>query len=354
MKVIHVGILLLVFYFTNCDSQNDCSQFESFFQYLCENLYINSTHRCQYSNNKCELTFEGCASYKGDNDKICESIEASSLYYKCKIQSSQCTQVPKECSDYKEGITSCTRLNAGGDSKYCVLNQGKCESHFKTCNLLGTNKDTCEGNIPLVPSNECKWSGSACEEKVKECSKTKFTDDASCSVLVTTDSDKKRCIYSVDGCKEEYLTCELYNDNTEKNARDKTTCHELRTSNDLLPSTFVQRCVFDDTEKTCSTGTSCSQFNYEIGCKTFTPSDRNKRCYFKDGNCKEIYKTCELYNNQAETKEKSTCEEIEPYYSEFSAEIDYHSKCVFENSQCLRKKKPCSEITDKNICETQI
>ena len=43
-----------------------------------------------------------------------------------------------------------------------------------------------------------------------------------------------------------------------------------------------------------------------------------------------------------------------PNYEGDDYNIDKYSKCVYEDSQCLRKKKPCSEITEESVCNKQI
>lgn len=45
---------------------------------------------------------------------------------------------------------------------------------------------------------------------------------------------------------------------------------------------------------------------------------------------------------------------ILPNYEGDDYNIDKYSKCVYEDSQCLRKKKPCSEITEESVCNKQI
>ena len=352
MKTIQAIFLLVLIIFVNCDDTDHCSDgFESYFKMYCENININTTHRCLYSNGKCELHFQGCSSYTGTDSSICENIPASRGNYKCKLQSNKCTEVLKECNEHEEGKTTCSDLDAG-ISKRCVLSNGECKSHYNDCNIPGTNKEFCEANIPSDPSKECYWDN-ACKERKKQCSDTKNTAYNSCSSIIPEDTNKK-CVESGENCKEEYRTCELYDTNTQSSAKNKNDCESIKTRDEWLDYFYYQRCVFDSNTKKCSTGTSCSQFTYELGCIEFTLPDANKRCVFINGVCEEHYITCELYNEKETSKTKEACEKITPYYHEYSSEIDSYNKCVFEDSKCLRKKKPCSEISEKGTCNNQV
>ena len=348
MKLVQISLLILLIFCVNCETSDDCStSFESELKYYCQKTFENSTHICQYSKGKCELNYLGCSNYEGKEPSVCESIIPSNKEKKCKIQGETCTEVQKECGDYEEGITtSCVTLSAGGNNKRCILNNGKCESHYNTCSLLGTNQQSCEANIPSDAANECVWKDGACQEQKKSCEGSSYTSDYQCSLLSASDDDK-RCLASTNGgCKEQYKTCELYNEKV--TSKTKADCESLRIEEGYG---YFRKCVFKD--NTCATGTKCSDFTYESGCNNFSPSDTNKRCIFINNVCEEIYKTCELYNTYETNKKQETCQKILPYY-ENNDNIDKYSKCLFESSQCVRKKKSCSEINEENVCNNQI
>ena len=293
MKLIQFTILLVfLIFFIHCDSITDCSPFfESSMKTYCENIY-NDTHTCYYSKGKCELKSKGCNSYQGQDASICNSNVPTSNrnYYKCAIKDGLCTEVPKECTDYEEGISECEDLYAGGDSKRCVLYKGECKAHYYTCDILGANKETCEANIPSDETKECVWENDACQQKTKKCAGTELYDNYDCSSLTVTNSDKI-CLWNYDDdvCEEQYKTCDLYNEkSSNKNKKD---CESIRMKEDT-DSYFKFKCVFKD--GTCSKGIKCEDFTYESGCKDFTPSDTNKKCSYNNGVCKEIYKTCDL------------------------------------------------------------
>ena len=344
--------LFLIIFISSEDLDYCFGSFEVLFKGYCENLKINDTHRCLYSNGKCELQFKQCKDYTGTDVATCEKIKASDKYHKCKIlNKNNCTEVTKECSEYEEGKTTCEYYDAG-TSKRCVLNNDKCEPHYNECTLIGKDKQLCEGNIPLDSSKECYWD-STCKERIKDCNKTKYIDYSSCRKIIPKDTNKT-CIEAGEYCKEEYKTCELYNLNTEFSAKNKNDCESIRIKDESDSYYFYQRCVFDNETKTCSKATSCSQFTYELGCINFIPSDNNKRCVFINGTCEEHYITCELYNDKEKTKTKEICEKIIPYKSEYELEIDRYCKCEFKSSECIRKKIPCWEIRSPSICNNQV
>jgi hypothetical protein len=155
------------------------------------------------------------------------------------------------------------------------------------------------------------------------------------------------CLGSLNGgCIEQYKTCELYNEKVSH--KTKADCESLRIKDTYG---YIRKCVFKD--DTCATGTKCSDFTYEFGCNNFSPSDTNKRCIFINNVCEEIYKTCELYETYEEDKKQETCEKIVPYKEGDNDEVDRYSKCLFESSKCIRKKKSCSEINEKIVCNNQ-
>ena len=332
MKAIQISFLLLLICFINCDSSDNCnSYFEPMMSLYCNDAFKNDTHGCLYTGNKCELSLKGCSSYKGTDSSVCATTtptgHSTDANYKCELGNDGCKDVLKKCSDHKEGITNCENLDPQGDNKRCILNNNKCESHYKTCNILGTNKETCEANIPLDKRNKCVWDGSSCQEKMKKCTEVKFDDDDDeCIGYEVTDSESQICLGSKDGsCKEQYKTCELYNEKVSN--KKKEDCESLRYN-----GKNIYKCFFKD--GACSTGTKCSDFTYESGCIGFIPSDTDKKCSFINGVCKEIYKTCELYDTKTkiDDKKEADCKEIKEY------DNSGYYKCVFDTD-----KKSCGK-----------
>ena len=59
--------------------------------------------------------------------------------------------------------------------------------------------------------------------------------------------------------------------------------------------------------------------------------------------CKEVYKTCELYDEIAQNKNQEDCESIDPPNIIDKSDNDYFSECKFENGHCIRKKRECEK-----------
>ena len=354
MKAIQISFLLLLICFINCDPSDIChTYFELMVSDDCKNVFSNATHGCLYTGNKCELRFKGCSSYTGTDSSACANRVPDNAfenaYHKCELVGNKCEDVLKKCSDYEEGITDCEKLKAEEDNQRCILNNNRCESHYKTCSLSSKDQQTCEKNIPSDKSLECVWEGGVCNEKPKKCKETKFYNDNDCYGLEVTDSKNQICLGSDDGCKEQYKTCELYNEKVSN--KKKEDCESLR-----YDGKNNYKCFFKD--GACSTGTKCSDFTYESGCKGFIPSDTDKRCSFINGVCKEIYKTCELYDTKTkiDDKKEADCKEIngmdERYcYNIYLAE---YKQCTIKDNKCVEIFTGCpgtAEKLSKENCE---
>ena len=340
--------LILLFNYT---LSNTCSNyFESEMKSKCESLSINSTHSCVYSKGKCDTAFKSCSSYTGKDSKICSSIILSNIYKKCEIKENVCTEVVKTCEEYDSSLSmTCTSLSAG-DNQRCILNGNKCEAHYKYCDdfTTGVNEVKCKANIPSDKNNKCIWDNNACTEVKKECKDYASTTGSFC-IYLSTSSDDKVCVPTTNGyCKEQYKTCELYN--TKETSKSQTGCEEIYP---YYGSDFskYERCEYIASSKTCLTReTECKDMTGEsaeyLCLHYFTPLDKNKRCVYVDSQCKEQYKTCELYNSNVNAADKTAadCEAIQI--------DDSSSKCVYDKTTktCSTKKIVCSDFTTQSDC----
>lgn len=179
-------------------SSNDCStSFDNNVKSYCNDININSTHSCQYSNGKCNLKYKYCSSYKGNDEQICKSIIPSSRYYKCIMDGNKCTEVSKKCSDYDENGLYCSSLSAGTNQR-CVLKDDECQAHYNKCENFQTdvNKAKCEANIPSNSLHKCVWEDDQCKEVSKDCNEFANKYTSYCDQLTTSDNTKKICISS--------------------------------------------------------------------------------------------------------------------------------------------------------------
>ena len=350
-------ILLLSLYQLSKSESDSCAEkFDSHVGYYCRNLYINSTHNCAYSNGKCDYNYISCTSYQGTDESICKNIILSNNYKKCildETNENKCTEVSKDCDDYESGLT-CSSLNAG-TGKRCVSNNDndhKCEAHYDLCADFrdGVDKIKCEANIPSDSSKKCEWdsTNNICKDVDKKCTDyTSLTPHGGCSSLKTSDDTKKICISSSSGigCTEQYMTCELYNEN--ESSKSKTACETIQ---------IYSGGSFDDSKKcsfsgsTCSTkDKSCEDISSIDGCYAFVPKDKDKICIYSDGECKEQYKTCELYNTKATSKNQADCLSLK-IYSDTQKSFDNSKICTYSGTTCSSRDKTCEDLEEKE-CE---
>ena len=349
-------LLLSLYQLSKSESDYCAQQFDSHVGYYCRNLYINSTHNCAYSNGKCDYNYISCTSYQGTDESICKNIILSNNYKKCIIDETnenKCTEVSKDCDDYASGLT-CSSLNAG-TGKRCVSNNDndhKCEAHYDLCADFrdGVDKIKCEANIPSDSSKKCEWdsTNNICKDVDKKCTDyTSLTPYSVCRSLKTSDDTKKICISSSSGigCTEQYMTCELYNEN--ESSKSKTACETIQ---------IYSGGSFDDSKKcsfsgdTCSTkDKSCEDISSIDGCYYFVPKDKDKICIYSDGECKEQYKTCELYNTKATSKNQADCLSLK-IYSDTQKSFDNSKICTYSGTTCSSRDKTCEDL-EEDECE---
>ena len=350
-------ILLLSLYQLSKSESDYCAEkFDSHVGYYCKNLYINSTHNCAYSNGKCDYNYISCTSYQGTDESICKNIILSNNYKKCildETNENKCTEVSKDCDDYESGLT-CSSLNAG-TGKRCVSNNDndhKCEAHYNLCANFrdGVDKIKCEANIPSDSSKKCEWdsTNNICKDVDKKCTDyTSLTSYSVCRSLKTSDDTKKICISSSSGigCTEQYMTCELYNEN--ESSKSKTACETIQ---------IYSGGSFDDSKKcsfssnTCSTkDKSCEDISSIDGCYDFVPKDKDKICIYSGGECKEQYKTCELYNTKATSKNQADCLSLK-IYSDTDGDFDDSKICSYAGTTCSSRDKTCEDLEEEE-CE---
>ena len=356
-----IFLFLSLVYFTN----SICSQyFTSVLKNQCENLVINDTHSCFYLNGACITKKSKCESYTGTSDEECSLIRPKNNLNKCSMKDGHCSEVPKVCDDYVSGVDTCKNLKTDDDTlKRCVLSLGKCRAHYKSCESFtdGVTEALCNGNIPEEEdnnhNNKCSWDSAneKCITVPKQCKDYEFRAHDDCTSLTTSDSNKK-CFASPTGygCVEQYKTCELYDEKVQPNDKSKTKCENIRYFSETNFD-YTKACYFDDNhcktkERKCSdniTSEECTLFSRNV----LPIINANKICVFSEYQCKEQYKTCELYNDNTDISKRNekSCKAI-IYYDTTKNALDYSYKCIFENQICKKKKKDCNEITDKDLC----
>lgn len=333
----------------------------------CEQFIPKDTDKiCIYDGSQCKEQYKTCELY---NEKVtskskeqCESIRVYSNgkfnnQKKCTFSGTKCETADKTCEDIDED--NCEYFQPTNTNIKCILKEDKCKSQYKTCELYNLNVDDADKNSneclsirtfddslnSFDDSKICSFSGNTCSTRDKTCGDIK--EEKAWSNFHPTDTDKI-CIYSGSQCKEQYKTCQIYNDKV--TTKNKDECEAIRIYDNYRFDTSSQ-CLYNTDTSTCSKSKKpCSSFTTSSECNNHIPNDSNKQCIFIGNECKELYKTCELYEANENNKNEPDCKNIVPYESDNLYQLDNDSKCVFSNSHCTRKSKDCSEMTGSYDC----
>ena len=330
-----------------------CEDYEETWGDNCLTLKFDATKgdRCDFSYfKKCTHHFNDCT--KASKEQCTNNIP-NDIKKKCVLKNNACTAEPRLCSDtyYKIDETNCNSLTASDNKKKCFYLNKACTEYYETCEkYVGTNKTECENIKPLNSagngfdiSKNCTFDSTSkqCETKPIMCTDylVQPEDNKTCYELTTSDTTKYHCIYDFEKkiCREEYKTCEDYNDLL--TVKNKETCENISLKD------VTKKCVFEG--DLCKTETKeCSDYkSYEPveNCINIKPTDvdptPSKVCRYNGSACIEDYNTCDDYKGT----DKKICESIN----------DGKHQCILEkDTTCTYKPFYCSEA--KNIIECML
>lgn len=285
---------------------------------------------------------------------------------------------------YDVSEAQCYSLKATDDNKQkCVYNGEYCiEEYIKCADIPFSDYRSCLGKYPLIQNGNhyeydytkyCYKSDTSCSSYDTYCGHYKGNDASICEKLKS--NNNKTCAFdenkSSNKCYQIYTSCEAYNDNVVSKTREEcenvklpyenkkciyirkddrcievqnyTTCEEYKGTDRYVCESIKSNknnvnCILDS-DFTCKERTfPCSEAYNEEDCLFYaTPTDNGKKCIYKGGKCKEIYRSCENYLGN----KSSECESIELYNGK---------KCVFEYNLCRSKNKICDGALDKDEC----
>ena len=326
-------------------TEEEC-EYKTYDDFVC--IFKGNTCTEQYKT--CEL-YNSKASNKNKND--CLAIQ-SYINYKfddskiCDYTGDVCSTRDKKCEDITEGETACLSFIPNDSNKRCIYSGSQCKEQYRSCylyNKYASPKDETEcKNIKLYEYGNlntkeyCDFVDSECVQKQKTCSELTSQKDCESSYF-----EDYICVFKGNQCKEQYRTCDKYNELVAESAKNKDDCESIN------EGTF-NKCSFNTNTKVCSKiKKDCKEISTSL-CSNHTPTDTTKKCILINDKCVEQYKTCELYDAQT-TKTADVCNKIIPYRTNANY-IDEDYKCVFDsqNSKCERKKKECKDITDSDTC----
>ena len=221
--------------------------------------------KCLVSNSgSCDEFFGSC---NGLNSVQCNG-NLISYTRECQWIDSTCTPVKRNCDNALLNVNEeeCHALESTDRDKKCIYKNGVCFAEFISCQ--DQSHSDCERKNPLIENGNdydltknCTYvtsnSGTgSCVEKKQLCSLYEGKDSTVCPNLEVTDKTKKRCVYDPTGtsriCKEEYLTCELYNDFQTSKARKGCESISLAdSSKKCIYINEIDKCMQTDIFSTC-------------------------------------------------------------------------------------------------------
>lgn len=349
--------LILIFSLIICYNAleyEDCSYFNTIEQQSCGSL-SNATFNCLFSDGKCFANYKQCSGYNPSQDKFvdndCKAIISTTANKKCVVKTvnnvKSCEEEDKNCEDFTIG-DDCKSLKAE-DNKRCVLYKGECKAHSEECEGLSSNE--CIKNIPKDNSKKCVWdtSTSACKPIERTCTDYIIYEDKYDSSLDCKDiniEDPNICFLDGENCISIIPNCE---------DRDSSSCTKSNPLNDAKSAyDITKQCIYD---------TSCTSYikkcnDYKKGerdCNTIVVDDTdNKMCVLEGDKCKEVYITCDKYNELVEedNRDSNQCAAITPR-DETTKIIDYFSKCALIGGECTSVARECSEFNnDESLCNS--
>lgn len=319
-------------------------------QPLCDSVRLNSTYRCLYNDfqstgSKCveSIYYDNCTEYKGNDILICKKIIPPESNKRCILKDDkECVSVPKDCTDYDgDNEYECINNYKPLDENYkCVFENGDCIPSLKYkfgeyCSQGdSTNLTYCES---ITPKNngenysiKCKWyeESEMCVRVEKTCDEV-GTDAVKCSKIIPKDQNK-RCIMKDGNCYTEYNNCTDYNSNTDVDFDTK--CGEIITNDGTRCEATGGMCKIK-TDKTyiCDNSLDSLGSNFlENACSNIRLSDISKKCVYNNGEC---------------TKETKICSEIELNGNENDIEQICEKAKVTDST-----KKKCIISSDKTYC----
>ena len=330
---------------------------------FCYSLVAGTNKRCIFKEGNCKAHYNSCedAPKEKCNDNIPSNYGLKCAWdatnSKC-IEDKKCTRYKRFDFENSQGYYCRTLEVSDNTKKLCIVAEnGDCKEYFKTCelydaNVKNKNKEDCESIIPYVvyPNGaedfdynlKCVFSGNTCSTKEKICEDS----DDFCSSITPKDPDKV-CVYGNNKCVEQYKTCELYN--TKATNKNKDDCLAIKTYIDYR---FDDSKICDFTNSVCSTkDKECKDITEgESACLYFRPKDTNKRCVYIGTECKEQFKTCELYNQNASPKDATECKNIMLYNDNNILRTKYY--CDYIDSQCTEQQKTCTKLVSQIDCES--
>ena len=327
-------------------------------QETCINHEPDEYKRCIYKYS-CKEMYKTCENFNLDEKNTqklkedCENIEPiydDQFISKCVYNSEEktCSRKKIICGTDYSGIDKdyCESLNINlededKDKFICRLNKGnRCSKMYKSCDkYVGTEVDECNSIELENEKNICDFDENGkCIERPFACSDLKYSWQCYRKKL----DDNKFCVYRNAKCEEMTI---LNHECSEYKGNDIDQCELISPSDKKMKCKFTKENGCEEKLKECKDATS------QANCLSIIPSDPNQQCVYDYPDCNSVYKTCDLYQQNSDIIEKSSCERIIINDPNKTYSPSTH-KCVYqpattegEKATCVTKKLSCSDFS---------
>ena len=339
-----------------CDEETKkCNEYK--FGDDCKSLIAGTNKRCVLYKGNCEEHSDECT---GLSSNDCSKNIPRDNTQKCvwDTSSSSCISKNRLCSDFisyvdeEGGSLQCSQIEIESP-KECFFDGKNCIDVIPRCQD-GDNTN-CEEIKPLTSDKDaydidtkCIYDDGACGPQSKECED--YEDDCETK---SASNINKMCALEGNKCKEIYITCDSYDALVNEGDRQSNACAAITPRNkDTKAIDYYSKCVLNDDHECESVLKECNEFNNNKLLCNYHKQDEDKICIFKNNQCQEQYRTCELYNSEA-NKNKGGCESILPKYPSEPVQ-----KCIYVDvegtSTCKKERMECEDYTgtDAAFCNS--
>ena len=297
----------------------------------------------------CEEFFNSCNAATSCNSNLIDYTNG------CKLEGGTCGNAKRECDQtfpiYNVLEDECHELITSDSDKKCVYSEnngyGICQGIYTLCKFYTTDT-SCDGQIPLIEkdskyyydlSKKCKYDSNEtgpekCKAEYVYCSAYTGDDKTVCPNLKVSDSTTKRCVYdptsTTNICKEDYISCNIYNDMVTSKTRGVCESIILDDSNKkCIYINEIDKCMETELFSTCEGYKGIDKYICE---SIITPTNHSK-CYLeKDRTCKERMFNC----SEVITEEDCL------YYAK---PVDSRKKCVYSSGVCYEEYQRCEDYS---------
>ena len=289
------------------------------------------------------------------NKNIQNKLDINLIDYKngCKLDGT-CGNAKRSCDSIVYNVLEdeCHELITSDSDKKCVYyesgGRGICNAEYISCKFYSSSP-TCNNNHhPLIEkdnkyyldlSKVCTYDSTEtgtekCKAEYVYCSAYTGDDKTVCPNLKVSDSTTKRCVYDPTStsriCKEDYLSCNVYNDMI--TSKSRRVCESIildDSSKKCIYINEIDKCIQTELFSTCDGYKGIDKYICE---SIITPTNHSK-CYLeKDRTCKERMFNC----SEVITEEDCL------YYAK---PVDSRKKCVYSSGKCYEEYQRCEDYS---------